>query len=111
MIEYLLGKLIHKTPTSGVVNVNGIGYGVQMTLRTSSQLTQGSDVELHCFLAVKEDSLTLFGFSTTDEKKVFLLLIEVNGIGPKMAQRLLSECSPNDLVRLVATEDVVGLTK
>lgn len=111
MIELLIGKIIQHSPTFITLNVNGVGYGLHMSLQGSQGLLEGQEVSLHTYLSVKEDSLTLFGFQETLEKDLFLKLIEVNGVGPKLAQRLLSESRPEMIVDLVLREDEAGLTK
>ncbi|MCX6150971.1 MAG: Holliday junction branch migration protein RuvA [Ignavibacteriales bacterium] len=98
MIGYLIGKIISKKPTRILLDVNGVGYLVNISLNTFDKLPdEGSSTSIHTFLSVKEDSLTLFGFSTEAEKQMFELLISVNGIGPKLAQNVLSGIQIDDL--------------
>tara|TARA_B110000483_G_C18193488_1_gene541996 strand:- start:1028 stop:1609 length:582 start_codon:yes stop_codon:yes gene_type:complete len=111
MIEMLTGKILNHSPTLVVLDVLGVGYGIHMSLKGSLGLIVGQQISLHTFLSVKEDSLTLFGFQDPSEKSIFLKLIGVNGIGPKLAQRILSETTPADIVNLVLREDETGLTK
>jgi Holliday junction DNA helicase RuvA len=112
MIERLRGILIQKTPLMAVVECGGVGYGVNVSARTGEILpNEGSEIVLLTHLIVREDSLTLYGFFDVQEKELFLNMIEVNGIGPKMAQRILSSISPNDFLSLIATENSVGLSK
>ena len=112
MIERLRGILIQKTPLMAVVECGGVGYGVNVSARTGEILpNEGSEVVLLTHLIVREDSLTLYGFFDVQEKELFLNMIEVNGIGPKMAQRILSSISPNDFLSLIATENSAGLSK
>jgi len=112
MIERLRGILVQKAPLLAVIECGGVGYGVNMSARTGDLLpAEGSEITLLTHLVVREDSLTLFGFLELQEKELFLNLIEVNGIGPKMAQRILSSVSPNDLLSLIATENSAGLSK
>ncbi len=99
MIERLKGVLAHKTPLMAVIECGGVGYGVNVSARTGEMLPEeNSEVTILTHLVVKEDSLTLYGFLDIQEKELFLNMIEVNGIGPKMAQRILSSISPNDLL-------------
>jgi Holliday junction DNA helicase RuvA len=112
MIERLKGILIHKTPLLAVVECSGVGYGVNVSARTGESLpNEGSEITLLTHLIVREDSLTLYGFLDVQEKELFLNMIEVNGIGPKMAQRILSSVSPNDFLSLIAMENSAGLSK
>ena len=111
MIEYLKGTLIKKEPTHLIIDVSGVGYGVNVSLRTSDSLDQeGIPVEISTLLYVKEDIMELYGFSSDIERKVFLKLISVSGIGPKIALRILSETSPEELVKGVVDGNVLQLT-
>jgi len=112
MIERLRGILVHKTPLMAVVECGGVGYGVNVSARTGERLpNEGCEITLLTHLIVREDSLTLYGFFDVQEKELFLNMIEVNGIGPKMAQRILSSISPNDFLSLIAMENSAGLSK
>jgi holliday junction DNA helicase RuvA len=112
MIEQLKGRVAHKTPLLVIVDCGGIGYGVHVSARTGDLLPElGNEVTLLTHLVVREDALTLFGFAHLQEKEVFLRMIEVNGIGPKMAQRILSSVSPADLLGMIAREDHQSLSR
>ena len=112
MIEVLSGILKIKHPTLAVVDCNGVGFGVQISTRTGESLPEiGAQVSLFTHLVVREDSLTLFGFSEMAEKELFLKMIDVNGIGPKMAQRILSSVSPSSFLDMIAREDKNALSK
>jgi len=112
MIERLRGILVHKTPLMAVVECGGVGYGINVSARAGERLpNEGSEITLLTHLIVREDSLTLYGFFDVQEKELFLNMIEVNGIGPKMAQRILSSISPNDFLSLIAMENSAGLSK
>ncbi len=113
MIGYLTGKIISKKPTQIILDVNGVGYIINITISTFESLPDDGEqiVSLHTYLSVREDALILFGFSTLSEKEMFKLLISVNGVGPKSAQSILSGIQidelhealrNNDLSRLVA---------
>jgi Holliday junction DNA helicase RuvA len=111
MISCLKGELFHKSPEKVTILVNGVGYEVFLSSTSLEKLPQlGEDVFLHTFTYVREDTLTLFGFADTDEKKMFLLLINVSGVGPKLALSILSGIRPVDLARAIATKDVMRLT-
>jgi len=112
MIERLRGILVQKAPLLAVVECGGVGYGVNVSARTGEMLpSEGCETILLTHLVVREDSLTLYGFLDVQEKELFLNMIEVNGIGPKMAQRILSSVSPNDLLSMIAMEDSNALSK
>jgi len=111
MISCLKGELFHKLPEKVTILVNGVGYEVFLSSTSLEKLPQlGEDVFLHTFTYVREDTLTLFGFADTDEKKMFLLLINVSGVGPKLALSILSGIRPVDLARSIATRDITRLT-
>jgi len=98
MIGYLTGKIISKKPTRILLDVNGVGYLVNISINTFEKLPdEGENASVYTYLAVREDSLTLFGFSAEAEKQMFELLISVNGIGPKLAQSVLSGIQIEDL--------------
>ena len=110
MISCLKGELFHKTPDRATILINGVGYEVLLSSASLEKLPQlGEEVFLHIYTYVREDSLTLFGFIDTDEKEMFLLLINVSGVGPKLALSILSGIRPVDLARAVATKDVARL--
>ena len=112
MIEQIRGKLIQKSPTFVVVDVAGIGYGVNISARTGGMLPEeNAEVLLYTNLVVREDSMTLFGFADQAEKDLFLMLLDVNGVGPKMAQRILSGVAPADLLNMIANDNKSALGK
>ena len=112
MIERIKGILAEKSPTFVVVDVNGVGYGVNISAYTAGKLPEeGAEVLLYTNLVVREDSMTLFGFADKTEKDIFLMLLDVNGVGPKMAQRILSGVSPADLLNMIASDNKAALSK
>ena len=112
MIERIKGILAEKSPTFVVVDVNGVGYGVNISAYTAGKLPEeGAEVLLYTNLVVREDSMTLFGFADKTEKNIFLMLLDVNGVGPKMAQRILSGVSPADLLNMIASDNKAALGK
>lgn len=112
MIGSLRGKLAARKPDGLIVDVNGIGYVVQVPLHTLPDLPgEGNEVFLYVHTHVREDSMQLFGFLTEDEKKVFLALLGISGIGPKMALNVLSGISHDDLLNAIETEDVALLCR
>jgi Holliday junction DNA helicase RuvA len=111
MITLLRGTLLAKAPTEAVVDVGGVGYGVQIPLSTFETLgPAGSAATLHTYLHVRDDALVLYGFATEEERDTFRLLISVNGIGPKMAQGILSGIGVSDLRECIARGNVAVLT-
>ena len=112
MIERIKGVLAEKSPTFVVVDVNGVGYGVNISAYTAGKLPEeGAEVTLYTNLVVREDSMTLFGFADKTEKNIFLMLLDVNGVGPKMAQRILSGVTPADLLNMIASDNKAALSK
>ncbi len=116
MIARLTGKLIHKQPNAVIIDVGGVGYELIVPLSTFYDLGQvGSEVTLRAYTYVREDALQLYGFVTDRERRLFLLLTSVSGIGPKLAITILSGLSAaelitsihqNNLARLVAVPGV-----
>jgi Holliday junction DNA helicase RuvA len=106
MIAWLTGKLQRKATDSVIINVGGVGYQIAVPLSTLNTIADpGEDVTLHIHTHVREDSLSLFGFSTELEKDVFLLLISISGIGPKLALMVLSGLSVQELVAAIRSSD------
>ena len=111
MIATLRGVLVMKSPTEIVVDVAGVGYAVSIPLSTYETLgAVDTPVRLYTHLHVREDTLHLFGFATEEERAVFRLLIAVTGIGPKMAQGILSGIPVPDLKRHLSSGDTGALT-
>lgn len=111
MIASLSGILSHHIGDQVVVDVGGVGYRVFVSQLSSTRLPSvGEKVFLFVHTAVREDNISLFGFATEGEKRLFQKLISVNGIGPKLALTILSGILPNDLVAAVRREDLVRLT-
>ncbi|TDE08586.1 Holliday junction branch migration protein RuvA [Jiangella asiatica] len=111
MISFVRGQVAVLRPTEAVLDVGGIGLALHCTPATTSTLRLGDVAQLAASLVVREDSLTLYGFADDDERVVFELLQTASGVGPRLAQAMLSVHSPDDLRRAVATEDLVALTK
>ena len=106
MITYLKGRLIFKDPTHLVVDVGGVGYEVKISLITYSQVKDKEDILIQTYLHVKEDSHTLFGFYEQSEKKRFLDLLSINGVGPGTALMILSSLDAKELQAAIIQEDV-----
>jgi len=112
MIASLRGKLVNKKPDNVTIDVSGVGYMVQVPLNTLSLLPdEGKDIFLHIYTHVREDTLQLYGFTSEGEKRIFITLIGITGIGPKMALNILSGISHDDLVHAIETEDVALLCR
>jgi len=112
MIGSLQGRLSEKQPSRLVVDVQGVGYELQVPLSTFYGLGEiGSDVSLRVHTHVREDAFSLFGFATRLELDVFERLIAISGVGPRLALAVLSGIEPPELVRAVRAGDVVRLTK
>lgn len=112
MIERIRGILIEKHPTLAIVDCGGVGYGLNISARCGETLPEvGTEVKLLTWLQVREDAMQLFGFSNPQEKELFLRMIDISGIGPKMAQRILSGIAPSDFLGIIAREDLVALSK
>jgi Holliday junction DNA helicase RuvA len=110
MIDSLQGTLALKSPTALTIEVAGIGYRVQIPLSTYEALPrEGRDVRLLTYLHVREDELSLYGFATALERELFTMLLGVSGVGPMMALRVLSSCSPAEFKRHVIEEDADAL--
>jgi holliday junction DNA helicase RuvA len=97
MIGYLKGKIISSKPTKVTLDVNGVGYLVNISINTFEKINDKDSAELYIYTNVKEDSISLFGFYSEAEKEMFELLISVNGVGPKLAQSILSGIQVNEL--------------
>lgn len=111
MITHLRGKLADKSPTSVVADVGGVGYGIAISLTTYEQLPGvGEEVHLFTYLYVREDRMELFGFAEEGERELFELLIGVSGIGPTLAQTVLSGMSPQALQEAIFHGRVNELT-
>ena len=109
MIAYLKGKLVHKEPASVVVEVNGIGYQVSISLHTYSGIKDKEDIRLSTYFHVREDAQILYGFGSEVEKQMFQHLISVNGVGPNTAMVMLSSLPPEELRSAIVREDAPAL--
>ena len=109
MIGYLKGKVLSKKPTKLLIDVNGVGYLVNISISTFEKIAEMEEVSLYTYLAVRESALDLFGFYSMAEKEMFEVLIGVNGIGPKSAQGILSGIQIADLKEAVRTGNISRL--
>jgi holliday junction DNA helicase RuvA len=106
MIASLRGKVVARMLDGVVLDVNGVGYRIQTTLRALQKARAGEDVALDTYLHVREDALQLYGFAEPAERELFEHFLSVSGVGPKVALAILSGSTPADLRRAIALEDI-----
>ncbi|HUH27564.1 Holliday junction branch migration protein RuvA [Gelidibacter sp.] len=106
MITHIQGKLVEKNLTDVVIDCNGVGYLVNISLHTYSQIPDGDFLKLYTYLQVKEDSHSLFGFSSKAEREIFKLMISVSGVGASTARTMLSSLTPKQVREGIAHGDV-----
>jgi Holliday junction DNA helicase RuvA len=110
MIAYLQGKLIHKSPNQVVIDTGGVGYCASIPLSTYIQLGEvNGPISLHIHTHLTDSALSLFGFATRAEKDLFLKLISISGIGPKLGLNILSGIGPRELEEAVEKNDIARL--
>jgi Holliday junction DNA helicase RuvA len=111
MIAYLKGTLIHKTPGHVVIETGGVGYAAAIPVSSFASLGDiGATVELFIHTHLSDDALALYGFASQDEKAMFLKLIGISGIGPKLAMNVLSGIAPADLEEAIRSSDVARIS-
>ena len=110
MISYIRGKVLEITAETAIVDVGGIGYEPYCSGGAFRKITVGEQVELYTYLQVKEDGVTLFAFGNPQEKQLFLKLISVSGVGPKMGISILTGMTAQEVVEAIATADVKRLS-
>lgn len=106
MIAYLNGRLAYKDPTYVIIDIQGVGYEIKISLNTFSKIKDEESCKLHTYLHIKEDGHTLFGFAEKSEKSLFLLLISISGVGPSTGLMILSSLSPGEVENAILSEDV-----
>lgn len=106
MITHIRGRLVEKLPTAVVIDCNGVGYFIHISLHTFSQLKDDESIKLLTHLQIKEDAHQLYGFATLMEREIFRLLISVSGIGTNTARTMLSSLTPKQIREGIAAEDV-----
>ena len=109
MIGYLTGKIISSKPTQILLDVNGVGYSVNISISTFEKISEKETASLFIHTSVKEDSITLFGFFSQSEKEMFEFLISISGIGPKLGLSILSGISVDDLKSAISNGNVTRL--
>ncbi len=113
MLDYISGQIAELNPTFVVVDNNGIGYMINISLTTYNEVlkkSKGEIAKLYVYEAIREDAHVLFGFATKHERELFMMLISVSGVGPNTARMILSSLSPEDLEQCIASGNV-GLLK
>ena len=103
MIEYIKGELTEFTPAMAVIECNGLGYGINVSLNTYSAIQGKKEVKLYIYESIREDAYILYGFATKQERELFLLLISVSGIGGNTARMILSALTPSELCNVISS--------
>lgn len=109
MIAHIQGKLVEKTPTEVVIDCNGVGYHINISLHTYSLLPSTDFIKLFTHLIIKEDSHSLYGFVEKSEKEIFKMLLTVSGIGAGIARTMLSSLEPRQIIQALASGDVATI--
>lgn len=109
MITHIQGRLVEKTPTDVVIDCNGVGYHISISLHTYSKLPDTENIKLFTYLQIKEDAHSLFGFVEKSERELFKMLLSVSGIGASIARTMLSSMEPRQILNAIATADVVTI--
>jgi len=109
MITQLQGKLVEKNPTNVVIDCNGVGYFVNISLNTYAALPEGEAIKLYTYLQIKEDAHTLYGFLTKAEREVFVLLISVSGVGAGTARTMLSSLTAAQVRNAIVNGEVATI--
>ncbi|HEX4384939.1 MAG TPA: Holliday junction branch migration protein RuvA [Myxococcales bacterium] len=111
MIARLDGVLLEKRGDALIIDVQGVGYLVHVSLQSAARLPEGGRVQLRCYTHVREDALQLYGFATPEEEELFHLLISVSGVGPKLAVNILSGMPASELAAAILHGELARLTK
>ena len=109
MITHIRGKLVEKNPTYAVVECNGVGYFLNISLNTFAKIPDSEAVLLYTHLSIREDAHTLFGFADKTEREIFKLLISVSGVGPSIGRTMLSSMTSDQIQQAIASEDVATI--
>src|SRR5690606_34207412 len=109
MISHLQGRMVEKTPTEVIIDCNGVGYQVNISLHTFGLLPDSEHIKLFTFIQIKEDANTLFGFSEKAERELFKLLLSVSGVGAGTARTMLSSLEPKNIIHSIASGDVATI--
>jgi holliday junction DNA helicase RuvA len=109
MYDFIAGKIDRITPTEVVIDCNGIGYLLHISLNTFEVLKDKKETKLYAHLIVREDSHTLYGFATTNERQMYVKLVGVNGVGPSTARMILSSMRVDDVVAAITNNNIAVL--
>jgi Holliday junction DNA helicase RuvA len=109
MITHIQGRLIEKNPTDVVIDCNGVGYFINISLHTFSEIPASENVKLFTHLQVREDAHILYGFTSVAEREIFRLLISVSGVGASTARAMLSSLAPNQVLDAIAQNDITTI--
>ncbi len=109
MIAHIQGKLIEKTPTEVIIDCNGVGYHINISLHTYSLIPQAETIKLFTYLQIKEDAHSLFGFVEKSEREIFKMLLSVSGIGASIARTMLSSLDPKQIIQALAVGDLATI--
>lgn len=105
MIEYVRGEIAELSPATAVIDCNGVGYAINISLNTYAAIQGKKECKLYIYEAIREDAYVLYGFTNKQERELFLLLISVSGIGGNTARMILSALSPAELVNAISSEN------
>jgi Holliday junction DNA helicase RuvA len=106
MIAHIQGRLVEKTPTEVIIDCNGVGYHINISLHTYSLLPDSESLKLFTFLQIREDAHLLYGFVEKQERELFKLLLSVSGVGASTARTMLSSLAPSQIIQAIASNDV-----
>ena len=106
MIAHIQGRLVEKTPTEVIIDCNGVGYHINISLHTYSLLPDSESLKLFTFLQIREDAHTLYGFVEKQERELFKLLLSVSGVGASTARTMLSSLAPGQIIQAIASNDL-----
>ena len=109
MYDFIAGKIDRITPTEVVINSNGVGYLLHITLNTFEKIKSENEIKIYAHLIVREDSHTLYGFATTNEREMYVKLVGVNGVGPSTARMILSSLSVDDVISAISNANIAVL--
>lgn len=109
MIEYIKGGIAELSPATAIIDCNGLGYAVNISLNTYAAIQGKKECKLYIYEAIREDAYVLYGFASKQERELFLLLISVSGIGGNTARMILSALSPSELINVISTENATLL--
>ena len=110
MIEYIKGEIAELSPTQLIMECNGIGYELNISITTYSAFNGRREGKIYVYEVIREDAHLLFGFATREERELFLLLTSVSGVGPNTARMILSSLPPSELINIIASGDDASLT-